>query len=108
MPVKNTRKIGSRYIQAHTKILDPTLHSTTIVAIMNLVLFDATEGFIDYHIMQISACTKVHKITLDLCLAGPNNFMALLPGRVALKAIKTTTVFAKMHEIHRVKLIPKA
>jgi len=97
------------YPNTHQKpISDPTAHSTIIVALINLVLYAATGGLVVNHIMQISACTKVHKITLDLCLAGPNHFMTLLPGRVALNAIKTTTVFAKMHEIQRVKLIPKA
>lgn len=89
-------------------ISDPTEHSTIIVSLMNLLLYEARGGLVVNHMMQISACTHVHRITLDLCLTGPNHFMTLLPGMVALKAIKTTTVFAKMHEIQSVKLIPKA
>ena len=34
--------------------------------------------------------------------------MTLLPGSVALKAISTTIVFPRIHEIQRTKVIPNA
>lgn len=34
--------------------------------------------------------------------------MALVPGSVALKAIKTTIVFDRTHEMQSTKVIPKA
>ena len=58
--------------------------------------------------MHMSTCMEVHTITLALCLAGPNHFMTLLPGRLALNAIITTTVLARMQEIQRAKLMPNA
>lgn len=50
----------------------------------------------------------VPKNTLALCWLGPKHFMTLLPGSVALKAIRTTAVLARRHEMQRAKLIPNA
>lgn len=55
-----------------------------------------------------STCTAALTSTLALCWLGPNHFMTLLPGSVDLKAIRTTTVFARRHERQRAKLIPNA
>ncbi len=57
---------------------------------------------------SVSTWTVVPKSALALCWLGPNHFMILLPGSVDLKAIRTTTVLAKRHEMHRAKLIPNA
>lgn len=46
--------------------------------------------------------------TLALCCLGPNQIIIFLPGSVDLKAIRTTTVLAKRHEMQRAKLIPNA
>ncbi len=47
-------------------------------------------------------------VMIAFCRAGPNHFMTLLPGSVALKANSTTMVFPRIQEIHRTKVIPKA
>lgn len=58
--------------------------------------------------LQKSTWTTVPKSALALCWLGPNHFMTLFPGSVDLKAIRTTTVLAKRHEMQRAKLIPNA
>ena len=45
---------------------------------------------------------------MALCCTGPNHFIRLLPGSVALKAINTTIVFPRTQEIQRTNVIPKA
>ena len=51
---------------------------------------------------------NVNDTTVILCCGGPNHFMTLLPGSVALKAINTTIVFPRTQEIQRTKVIPNA
>ena len=53
-------------------------------------------------------CMRVKPRTLSLCCAGPNHFITLLPGSVALKAINTTIVFPRMQEMQRTKVMPNA
>ena len=52
--------------------------------------------------------TKVERVMKALCCTGPNHFIRLLPGSVALKAINTTIVLPRTQEIQRTKVIPKA
>lgn len=47
-------------------------------------------------------------MTLSLCCVGPNHFITLLPGSVALNAIKTTMVLPRTHEMQRTKVMPNA
>ena len=56
----------------------------------------------------VSTWIAVPKSVLALCWLGPNHFMTLLPGSVDLKAIRTTAVLARRHEMQRAKLIPNA
>ena len=58
--------------------------------------------------MQITTCTTVKARTLSLCRRGPNHFIRLLPGSVALNAINTARVFPRTQEIQRTKVIPNA
>ena len=58
--------------------------------------------------IQIPICIKVKARTTILCRRGPNHFIRLLPGSVALKAINTARVFPRTQEIQRTKVIPNA
>ena len=58
--------------------------------------------------IQITICIKVKARTTILCRRGPNHFIRLLPGSVALKAISTARVFPRTQEIQRTKVIPNA
>ena len=51
---------------------------------------------------------RVNARTLSLCCAGPNHFIILLAGSVALKAINTTIVFPRTHEMQSTKVMPNA
>ena len=64
-------------------------------------------GLIVNQRIQIKTCMRVKANTLSLCWVGPNHFITLLPGNVALKAISTTIVFPRTQEIQRTKVIPK-
>lgn len=55
-----------------------------------------------------STWTVVPSSTLALCCLDPNHFMTLLPGNLDLKAIRTTAVLARRHEMQKAKLIPNA
>lgn len=48
------------------------------------------------------------KAITAFCFPGPSHFMTLLPGSVALNAIKTTIVFPRTHEMQRTNVIPNA
>lgn len=52
--------------------------------------------------------TSVVKVIIAFCFPGPNHLMTLLPGSVALNAIKTTSVFPRMHEMQRTNVTPNA
>ncbi|MDG2555551.1 hypothetical protein P7M41_26520, partial [Vibrio parahaemolyticus] len=58
--------------------------------------------------IHMITCIRVKARTLSFCCAGPNHFITLLPGSVALKAINTTIVFPRTHEIQRTKVMPNA
>lgn len=42
------------------------------------------------------------------CCLGPNHFIMLVPGMVAVKAAKTTRVFPRMQEMQRENVMLKA
>lgn len=60
------------------------------------------------HVQQITTCTAVQKKIMPRCCRGPNHFITLLPGRVALKAMITTIVFPRMQDRQRENAMPNA
>jgi len=50
----------------------------------------------------------VKDTTVNLCCEGPNHFIKLLPGSVALKAVRTTIVFPRTQDMQRTNVIPNA
>ncbi len=51
---------------------------------------------------------RVQQKMIVLCCVGPNHFIILLPGRLAVKAASTTKVLPRMQEMQREKVMLKA
>lgn len=93
---------------AQNPTAEPNAHSRMILSLYVVRFLTGNGGLTTNQTMHIKTWTDVNVTTVILCWGGPNHFITLLPGSVALKAINTTTVFPKTHEMQRTKVIPKA
>ncbi len=59
-------------------------------------------------VVHMTTWTRVQQKMIILCCVGPNHFIILFPGRVAVKAASTTKVLPRMQEMHREKVMLKA
>ena len=87
---------------------EPKAHSKIILSLKSLRFLKGKGGEIVNQRIHIITCIRVKPRTVSLCWAGPNHFIILLPGSVALKAISTTIVFPRTQEIQRTKVMPNA
>ena len=60
------------------------------------------------HAAQMIIWTRVQLKMMILCCVGPSHFITLFPGRVAVKAARTTNVLPRMQEMQREKVMLKA
>ena len=92
---------------AQNPTADPRAHSKMILS-LNLKFLNGKGGEIVNQRIHMTTCIRVKPRTLSFCCTGPNHFITLLPGSVALKAINTTIVLPRTQEIHRTKVMPNA
>ena len=93
---------------AQKPIAEPRAHSKMILSLISLKFLNGKGGEIVNQRMHMITCIRVKPTTLSFCCAGPNHFITLLPGSVALKAINTTIVFPRTQEMQRTKVMPNA
>ena len=108
---KTKQKTASRPMYPRTAqnpIAEPNAHSRMIRFLYILRFFIGKGGLRPNQIVHIKTWMNVKDTTVILCCGRPNHFMTLLPGSVALKAIKTTIVFPRTQEMQRTKVIPNA
>lgn len=88
--------------------LDPTLHSSTIFELSYLIFRDGYGRALISQAAQITTWTRVQLKIMALCCLGPSHFMMFSPGRVAVKAASTTSVFPRMQEMQSENVMLKA
>lgn len=79
-----------------------------ILSLYIVRFFTGKGGLSVNQIVHINTWMEVKNTTVSLCCGGPNHFITLLPGSVALKAISTTIVFPSTQEMQRTNVIPNA
>lgn len=83
------------------------MHSTVMTPFVAFMLSSGDDGYIMTHEVQITLWMHVPVTIMELGTEDPTHFLRELFGLVALKAMTTVIVLAKIQDTQRENIVPK-